>query len=434
MTRQFQLMQEALNLMPQGVAENYRFWGDRTIFVDNAKGCTITDCSGNQYIDFRLGYGPIILGYCDPRINEAVIKNMTNICTLTGFATPLEIEVAKQLKKMCPSIEKIRYANSGTEAVMAAIRTARAYTKRSRVVIFEGCFHGLYDELMWKSDLENWDYNITTAPNIVPFGAGTPDNSKNLIDILSFNDFDQIENIFTEKGSEIACVLLEPIIGNAGSLAADTKWLQLVRNLCTKYGSLLIIDEVKSGFRVAKGGAQELYNIYGDISVYAKAIANGFPIAIFGGKANIMDCIGSFKGGVSHGGTYTANIIGLSAAYTTMKILDETDAFDVIMETGNKIIEILKKVFTKANIPHIITGPSSMFGIHFTEKMPEKYRDWKRTKHSLYEKFAWNLIDNGILVEPDSREPWFICESHKSIDLVLFEKVCEKAIFSAIND
>jgi glutamate-1-semialdehyde 2,1-aminomutase len=173
--KQQQLMKEAHLHMPQGVAENYRYWGDdNTVFVENAKGCGFTDCDGKTYVDFRLGYGPIILGYRDARVDQAVVEQITQRGTLTGFSTALDIEVVKQIKALCPQIDKVRFANSGTEAVMGAIRTARGYTQRDRVAIVEGSFHGLFDEMMWKADIEAWDPHSKLAPRVIPFGVGDP--------------------------------------------------------------------------------------------------------------------------------------------------------------------------------------------------------------------------------------------------------------------
>ena len=415
-TRQSQLMAEAHQHMPQGVAENYRYWGDdRTVFVESSKGCWLTDCDGKRYVDFRLGYGPIILGYRDERVDRAVIDQITQRGTLSGFATELDTEVVKQIKAMCPNVEKMRFANSGTEAVMGAVRTARGYTKRDRVVIVEGGFHGLYDEMMWKSDIEQWDPNGSIPPSVIPFGGGIPATARNLVDLIVLNDTEMLEALFTKRGEEIACVVLEPIIGNAGSISATQAWLQRLRDLCTEHGTMLIIDEVKTGFRVAKGGAQELYGIYADLTSYAKAMGNGYPVAAFGGRAEVMDVVGSNRGGVVHGGTYTGNLVALSAAHATLKILSDTDALDTVNRVGNQIQDLLGRVFTAAGIEYAFAGPPAMLGIHFTPNVPTNYRDWRITNSDLYRAFAWKLIDYGVMLEPDSREPWFFCEAHSEV-------------------
>jgi len=432
--KQQQLMTEAHLHMPQGVAENYRYWGDdRTVFIQNASGCRLTDSDGKTYVDFRLGYGPIILGYRDARVDDAVIRQIKQTGTLTGFATALDTEVVKQIKAMCPQIDKMRFANSGTEAVMGAVRTARGFTKRERIVLVEGSFHGLYDELMWKSDIENWQTSDSHAPAVIPFGAGIPAKARDLVDIIGLNDFDALENLFKQRSDQLACVLLEPIIGNAGSISASQAWLQRLRDLCDQNGTLLLIDEVKSGFRVAKGGAQSLYGIYADLTTYAKAIGNGYPVAAFGGRAAVMDVIGSNKGAVVHGGTYTANLVGLSAAHATLDILANTDALKTVDEAGTQIKNVLSKVFTRAGVEHAFAGPPAMMGIHFTPDVPQTYRDWRKTDSRLYNLFAWELIDRGVMLEPDSREPWFFCEAHSQVDLAWLEDMATQALKAAQN-
>ncbi|MEY4491056.1 MAG: hypothetical protein RLY41_862 [Pseudomonadota bacterium] len=433
MTNQSRLLAEAHLHMPQGVAENYRYWGEKeTVFIASAKGCTLTDVDGKTYVDFRLGYGPIILGYRDERVDNAVMEQITQRGTLSGFSTELDTTVVKQIKAMCPNIDKMRFANSGTEAVMGAVRTARGYTGRDRVAIVEGSFHGLYDEMMWKSDIEHWQPGSNVAPRVIPFGGGIPARSRELLSIISHNDFEALENLFATQGETLACVVIEPIIGNAGSVSASQAWLQRLRDLCTQHGTLLIIDEVKSGFRVAKGGAQELYGIHADLTTYAKAMGNGYPVAAFGGKAKVMDVVGSHPGGVVHGGTYTANLVALSAAHATLKILAETNAQQTINHAGEQIQSVLGRVFTAAGIAHAFAGPPAMFGIHFSETVPTNYRDWRVTNSDLYRKFAWELIARGVMLEPDSREPWFICEAHQHMDLSWLEDVATQSIRAAL--
>ena len=434
MTHQSRLLADAHLHMPQGVAENYRYWGeDRTVFVAHAQGCTLTDEDGRDFVDFRLGYGPIILGYRDARVDKAVIEQITQRGTLTGFATELDTTVVKQIKALCPQIDKMRFANSGTEAVMGAVRTARGFTKRDRIAIVEGSFHGLYDEMMWKSDIEHWDPRGSTPPQVIPFGVGVPARSRELLSIISHNDFDALENLFNTQGEQLACVVLEPIIGNAGSVSASPAWLQRLRDLCTEHGSLLIIDEVKSGFRVAKGGAQALYGIYGDLSTYAKAMGNGYPVAAFGGRAEVMNVVGSGPDSVVHGGTYTGNLVGLSAAHKTLDILSHTDALQTINATGERLQALLGRVFTAAGVAHAFAGPPAMFGIHFSASVPTNYRDWRKTNSALYNRFAWGLIDRGFMLEPDSREPWFICESHQHLDFGQLEEMATEAIRAALT-
>ena len=430
---QVKLMQEAHLHMPQGVAENYRYWGDeQTVFISSAKDAQLIDCDGKKYIDFRLGYGPIILGYRDDRVDQAVIRQIQEGGTLSGFSTSLDTEVAKQIKAMCPQIDKLRFANSGTEAVMGAVRTARGFTGRDRIAIVEGSFHGLVDEMMWKSDIENWNSGDLHPPKIIPFGAGIPENTRELVDFIELNNFESLEQLFMMRKDSLACVLLEPIIGNAGSIAACNCWLQKLRDLCTENGTILIIDEVKTGFRVAKGGAQSLYGIYADLTTYAKAMGNGYPVAAFGGRSEVMDVVGSHAGGVVHGGTYTANLVALSAAHATLDILANTNALKTVDEAGLQIQALLGRVFTAAGIEHAFAGPPAMLGIHFSSEVPNNYRQWRKVNNTLYKNFAWKLIEYGVMLEPDSREPWFICEAHSQIDFAWLEDVATKAIKSVL--
>jgi len=433
-SRQSVLMAEADQHMPQGVAENYRFWGQkRTVFVKTSKGCRFTDVDGKEFVDFRLGYGPIILGYRDERVDRVVCEQIMERGTLSGFSSGLDSEVARQIKGLCPQIEKIRFANSGTEAVMGALRTARGFTKRNRIATVEGSFHGLYDEMMWRTDLDNWDYDGKTEPHIIPAGGGIPPVSRDLMDIIVLNDFEKLEDLFKVRGDSLAAVILEPIIGNAGSISASQEWLQRLRDLCTENGTMLVIDEVKSGFRVAKGGAQELYGIYGDLTTYAKAIGNGYPVACFGGRRDVMDAIGSHQGGVVHGGTYSANMIAVSAAHATLKVLAETDANKTIDRVGQQLMDMLGRVFEEAGVENHFAGPPAMFGMHFGPNVPTNYRHWRTTRSGLYQCFAWQLIDLGVMLEPDCREPWFICESHQDVDLAWLEDTCRIAMKRALE-
>jgi len=429
------LLKQAHNNMPLGVADSYRYWGEEnTVFVKSSQGCTITDADDQQFIDFRLAYGPIILGYRDSRVDQEVVAAITERGTISGFSTDLDSQVVELIKQMCPNIEKVRFANSGTEAVIGAVRTARGFTHRNKIVVVEGGFHGLYDEMMWKSDVDNWDSETEVAPKIAAFGGGIPEASREHLETVPLNDFAAIDEVFSRVGDDIAAIVIEPILGNCGSIASTQEYMQKLRDICDANGTLLIMDEVKTGFRVAKGGAQELYGIHADLTTYAKAMGNGYPVAAFGGRGEVMDVISFGKNGVTHGGTYTANMIALSAAKATLTILNETNAYDTINKAGVDIQQVLSRVFTKHGIDHRFAGPDAMFGIHFGSQVPQNYRDWKKTDSDLYTEFAHNLIKSGIMLEPDSREPWFICESHKDICLVKLEEIADAAMAKAIAD
>ena len=428
------MLKRAHDNMPLGVADSYRYWGEEnTVFLSSMKGCTITDCDDQTFVDFRLAYGPIILGYRDERVDNAVISAITSVGTISGFSTGLDSDVVELVKSLCPNIDKMRFANSGTEAVIGAVRTARGFTKRNKIVVVEGGFHGLHDEVMWKSDVDNWDVNTNKAPDIIPFGAGIPQSTREHQVSVPLNDFAAIDAVFAEHGNDIAAILIEPIMGNCGSIASTQAYMQKLRDVCNSNGSLLIMDEVKTGFRVAKGGAQELYGIFADLTTYAKAMGNGYPVAAFGGSTKVMDTISFAEGGVTHGGTYTANMVALSAAKATLTLLKETDTLANIAVVGQKIKTVLSRVFTKFDIEHCFAGPDAMFGVHFGSEVPQNYRDWKQTNSDLYTQFALNLIDNGLMLEPDSREPWFICEAHQTLDFTWLEQVVEQSMSAAMN-
>jgi glutamate-1-semialdehyde 2,1-aminomutase len=428
------LLHEAQNHLPLGVADTYRYWGEEdTVFVKSMKGGSITDTDGKEFVDFRLAYGPIILGYRDSRVDQAVINCITERGTISGFNTDLEAEVVSLVKSLCPNIEKMRFSNSGTEAVIAAVRTARGFTGRNKIIVVEGGFHGLCDEMMWKSDVDNWNSETQADPKIIPFGAGIPESTREHQEIVPLNDFAVLEDVFSRIGDDIAAIVIEPIMGNCGSIAATQEYMQKLRDICDNNGSLLIMDEVKTGFRVAKGGVQSLYGINADLTTYAKAIGNGYPVAAFGGRADVMDQIKFGADGVTHGGTYTANLLSLSAAKATLTVLSETDALATVDKVGAAIQAVLSRVFTKFGIEHKFAGPDSMFGVHFGQEVPLNYRDWKKTNSDLYTVFAHRLIKNGVMLEPDSREPWFICEAHKDVDLAWLEDVAERSMQEALD-
>lgn len=429
-----QLLKSAHTHMPMGVADSYRYWGEeKTVFVKSTQGCKITDCDNQEFIDFRLAYGPIILGYRDTRVDNEVIKTITECGTISGFSTALDSEVVSLMKDLCPQIDKVRFANSGTEAVLGAVRTARGFTNRNKIVVVEGGFHGLYDEMMWKSDVDNWDNSQQGAPEIAAFGIGIPESSREHLETVPLNDLDALQQVFERVGDDIAAIVIEPIMGNCGSIAATQEYIEALRAICDQNQTLLIMDEVKTGFRVAKGGVQELYGVYADLTTFAKAMGNGYPVAAFGGKASIMDKIRFGKDGVTHGGTYTANMIALSAAKATLTLIRDTNALETVNVVGKAIQARLSRVFDHFNIAHKFAGPDSMFGIHFGTFVPQNYRDWKQTDSALYTEFAFNLISKGIMLEPDSREPWFICEAHKTVDLDWFESIAMSAMAEALE-
>ncbi|HEY2398894.1 MAG TPA: aminotransferase class III-fold pyridoxal phosphate-dependent enzyme, partial [Steroidobacteraceae bacterium] len=327
MTRNNAHFRRAVQRLPLGVASNFRYWGEeRTIYIKRGRGARIVDLDDNEYIDYRLGYGPAILGYADPRVDEAA-RNGMEVGGVFALSTEREFTVAERISKMVPAAELVRFSNSGTEAVMAALRVARAYTKKDDYIILEGSYHGLFDAAMWYTPMDKWAQ--VGDPEVYPYSEGIPISTKSFAHFVQANDANQLEDVFKRHADRIACLLIEPIMGNCLGIAADPEYLRAARSLCDQYGVVLIIDEVKTGFRVAKGGVQELYGVNADLCTFAKAVANGYPISILAGREQIMRKIGK---GVAHGGTYTANSVSLAAAEKTLEILDETDALERIAD------------------------------------------------------------------------------------------------------
>jgi len=399
---------KAATRLPLGVASNFRYWGDdKTIYIDHGKGGRMWDIDDNEYIDYRLGYGPIILGYADQRVDAAARDGM-NVGGVFALATEKEYEVAERICKMVPAAELVRFSNSGTEAVMAALRIARGYTGKDCHVVMEGGYHGLFTELMWEADVEGWRPG-DAEPEVVPFGDGIPEVTKQLFHSVPMNDANALEDLLKKKHDHIAAFLVEPIMGNCCGIKADEQYMKDVRGICDRYDVLLIIDEVKTGFRVAKGGVQELFGIKADLCTFAKAVGNGYPISVVAGREEIMRKVGD---GIAHGGTFTAHAVSLAAASKTLEILDETTALKDIEDYGIKLQSGMRKVLNARGIAHSFTGHPALMGLFFAEHAPSNYREWQNSNYGFYDALAPELHELGILIEPDSREPWFLCESH----------------------
>ncbi len=403
-----QHFKKAAKRLPLGVSSNFRYWGDdKTIYVKRGKGARIRDIDDNEYIDYRLAYGPIILGYADPRVDAAALEGMKR-GGVFALSTEMEYEFAERIGKMVPAAEMVRLSNSGTEAVMAALRVARAYTGRDGHIVLEGGYHGVFSEVMWYSEVEEWD-GKSGAPEVLPFGDGVPRITKRLFHTAPINDANAIEDILKKHGNSIGAFLIEAILGNCCGITAHKQYLKDIRALCDRYGVLLIVDEVKTGFRVAKGGAQELFDIRADLCTFAKAIGNGYPIAVVAGREEVMSRIGD---AVVHGGTFTGHSVSLAAANKTLQILDETDALKTIEDYGLSLQQGLSRILDERGVVHSFTGHPALMGLFFADEAPSDYRAWIDSDYEFYNALAPELHEQGILIEPDSREPWFMCEAH----------------------
>jgi len=370
----------------------------------------IRDIDGNEYVDYRMGYGPGILGYADPRVDEAALEGM-RMGGVFALSTEREYEVARRISNMVPAAELVRFSNSGTEAVMAALRLARAYTGKDAHVIVEGGFHGIFDSVLWYADIEKWEDE--DAPPIEPDSEGVPMMLKRLTHFTPLNDANYLEDLLKKRHQDIGAFLIEPMMGNCCSITATREYVKAARELCDKFDVIMIVDEVKTGFRVARGGVQELMGFKADLCTFAKAMGNGYPISAVAGREDIMRQLGE---GVAHGGTYTCHSVALAAAEKTLEILDETDALETVADYGSRLQKGMSKVLRSRGIPHSFVGHPAMGGLFFYDRPPTNYRDWLDSDYTFYDTMAAELHELGVLCEPDSREPWFICEAHARDD------------------
>jgi glutamate-1-semialdehyde 2,1-aminomutase len=432
LARSNQHFRRAVQRLPLGVSSNFRYWGDeQTIYVDHGKGARIWDIDGNEYIDYRLAYGPVILGYADARVDEAARKGM-DVGGVFALSTELEYRVANRISKMVPAAELVRFSNSGSEAVMAALRIARAFTGKDGHIAIEGGYHGVFTEVLWQSDLDDWD--PSGEPELLPYGDGVPEITRQLFNPVPLNDANAAEDLLKKHHNSIGAFLVEPIMGNCCSITAEKQYLHDIRGLCDRYDVMLIVDEVKTGFRVARGGVQELFDFKADLCTFAKAIANGYPISVVAGREDVMRKIGD---GVVHGGTFTGHSVSLAAADKTLEILDKTDALQSIENYGRELQQGLSRILDERGVTHCFTGHPALMGMFFADKAPSNYRQWVNSNYEFYDALAPELHEQGILVEPDSREPWFLCEAHDEIclqeTLEKFERAVDMTIQKSSN-
>ena len=405
------IFDRALNVLVKGVSSNFRFLGEKeTPVIVKGKGAHVWDADDNAFIDYRLGWGPIILGHADDRVNHAVAEHLENGTTFAA-TSELEVIVAEKLVKMIPGMEKLRFTNTGTEATMHALRTARGYTNKEKFIKFEGQYHGAHDYVLFSTASSPISaMGARTSPIPVQVGSGIPDKIRDYVFCLPFNDFDAIEQCVKDHHGEVAAVLVEPCLGNIAGIEPKDGFLDHLRSLCSDHNIVLIFDEVKTGFRLSNGGARDTYGVIPDISTYAKSLGNGLPVAAFGGKAQIMDVIGG--GSVTHAGTFGANGVSMAAANAVIDILNETPVLKELANRGLKLKNGLDQILTDADLPHQMCGHPNIQGFLITEKEVHEVRDLAHSDDVLYEEIMNNMYDRGIWVESDPREPWFLCEAH----------------------
>jgi glutamate-1-semialdehyde 2,1-aminomutase len=408
-------MARARAVMPGGVTSNFRDWGNATLPIARGRGAHVWDPDGKEYIDYQLGFGPVILGHgYEPvvrRVSEAIVEG-----TAFPHPTPLEVRVAERIVRMC-GVDLVRFANSGTEATMHTLRVARAYTGREVVLKFEGQYHGVHDYLLFTTataKLAALGHRRSPVPQVV--GSGIPRALHDLILTIPFNDFELLEATVRRSWHNLAAIIVEPILGNAGSIMPRPGFLELLRKLCDEYGIVLIFDEVKTGFRIAPGGAQQHFGVKADLCAYAKAMGNGFPVAAIAGKREVMEVI--VRGQTSHAGTYCGNVVGMAAADATLELLEDGAVLRAIAERGRRLQDGLSRILTETGLPHVISGPPAMFGILLTPQQdPRELRDFAHVDEPLYTRIMHRLIANGAIPDPDDREPWFLCYSHTDEDI-----------------
>ena len=427
------IFNRALNVLVKGVSSNFRFLGENeTPIIARGKGARIWDADGNEFIDYRLGWGPIILGHADERVNQAVADHLENGTTFAA-TTELEVIVAEKLVNMIPGMEKLRFTNTGTEATMHALRTARGYTNKEKFIKFEGQYHGAHDYVLFSTASSPISaMGARTSPIPVQVGSGIPDKIRDYVYCLPFNDFDAVEQCVKDHHGDVAAMFVEPCLGNIAGIEPEDGFLAHLKTLCNEYNIVLVFDEVKTGFRLANGGAREAYGVIPDISTYAKSLGNGFPVAAFGGKGEVMDVIGG--GSVTHAGTFGANGVSMAAANAVLDILSESPVLENLAERGKRLKAGLDQVLTDADVPHQMSGHPNIQGFLITEKPVKEVRDLAYSDDAMYEAIMNNMYDRGVWAENDPREPWFLCAAHSDeiIDETLnkFQDSVQAAIHS----
>lgn len=408
------LQQRAFGVMPLGVNSNFRYWGEGiTPYVDKAKGCYLWDVDGNQYIDYRMAFGPIILGHAydeiDAKVHEEINKGV--LFAMTG---ELEVALAEKIVAMCPAVDMVRLACSGTEATMHAVRVARAYTGREKIIKFEGMYHGFQDYTLFSTYAPPESYGNWRSPIPVPASSGIPKSLNELIITLPFNNLDVLGEAFRRVGHQVAAIIVEPCMGNCGAIEPLPGFLDFIRARCDEYGVVFILDEVKTGFRIAPGGAQEYYGIRPDMATYAKALGNGYPVAALGGKREIMSIIGR---GVSQGGTYTNNKPGVAAAYATLDLIQNQPILQTIAQRGRRLMDGLKQIFAEAGIPVCIQGYPAMFSFAVGVEKVVNQREWNHSDKEYYLRLMEAAYERGVMPDYDPREPWFLCYTHGEVEI-----------------
>jgi glutamate-1-semialdehyde 2,1-aminomutase len=404
--RSAELFARAVELIPGGVnspVRAFRGVGGTPRFIRSAKGATMTDVDGRTYIDYVGSWGPMILGHADEEVLNALTEALAR-GTSYGAPTELELEVAEEIIDAVPSIEMVRMVNSGTEATMSAIRLARGVTNRNKLVKFEGCYHGHGDSLLVKAGSGVATLGLPDSPGV------TVSVAQNTITV-PFNDVAQLEQSFIEHGADIAAVIIEPVVGNMGCVAPHEGYLQKVREITTKHSALLIFDEVMTGFRLARGGAQELYNVRPDITTLGKIIGGGLPVGAYGASREIMNHIAP-AGNIYQAGTLSGNPLAMTAGLVTLKRLRDAAVYEQLERAGQRLCAGLSKAAREAGIETVTNRVGSMWTTFFTNDAVTDWTSAARSNRELYGKFFHAMLNEGVYLAPSQFEAGFIGLAH----------------------
>ena len=405
----FQLAQ---HYIPGGVNSPVRAFksvGGEPVFIQRAKGPYLWDVDDKQYIDYVGSWGPMILGHAHPDVVQAVQQAAENGLSF-GAPTEIETSLAKKICELIPSVDKVRMVSSGTEATMSALRLARGYTGRDKIVKFEGCYHGHSDSLLVKAGSGALTFGVPTSP-------GVPAAVAELTLTLPFNDLQQTEQLFAQMGEQIAAIIVEPVAGNMNLIAPKEGFLDGLQALCAKYGSVLIFDEVMTGFRVNLTGAQGLYGITPDLTCFGKVIGGGMPVGAFGGKAEIMDHI-SPDGPVYQAGTLSGNPVAMAAGLKTLELISVPNFFENLTVKVKSLLLGLKGVAKGADIPMATEGVGGMFGLFFTEVAKvQSFADSQACDSQRFNKFFHGMLERGVYLAPSSFEAGFVSAAHNENDI-----------------
>lgn len=415
------LYKKALELMPGGVnspVRAFRAVGGNPLFISKAKGSKIYDVDGNEYIDYVLSWGPLILGHAYPAVVKA-LKKAVEKGTSYGAPTKLEIELASMVIKAFPSIEKLRMVNSGTEATMSAIRVARGFTKRNKVIKFEGAYHGHVDGLLVSAGSGATTFGV-------PDSLGVPESYVAETIVLPFNDIEKFKSTVKEHWRDIACVIVEPVVGNMGLILPKPGFLETLREETEKHGIVLIFDEVMTGFRVSLGGAQQYYGIKPDLTCLGKVIGGGLPVGAYGGKREIMELIAPL-GGVYQAGTLSGNPLAMTAGIETLKILMKSKTYKKLEEKAKALEEGLTDAAKRAKVETKFYRAGTMFCTYFTSIDVVDANTAKAADKEKYKKFFWSMLERGVYLAPSQFEAGFLSLSHSERDIIKTVEAAFKA-------